>query len=217
MRIHIGFLLLAVMMTITLAGCQNRQWPQQQWNKRGMAEYEAGRYQEAEQYFLRSNHLDPTNTDTLYNLAASYHGQDKLMRAIYYYKQVISLQPGHRKAQQGLTRALEENGDGETATSVTIWSTEYVDNTADGFLHLARSYHRNGDRETALLNYQKAISVEPESAHAHAEYARYCKKIGQEDKAKELLLTAYQLNPDEPGVAAELGQLSVALPMSDAW
>ena len=217
MRIHTGLSLIVISMAFASTGCQNKQWTQHQWNKRGMAEYEAGRYREAEQYFLRNNHLDPTNADTIYNLAASYHGQHNLMRAIYYYKQAVSLQPGHRKAQQGLSRALQENGDGETATAVAIWNTEYVDNTADSFLQLARRYHRNGDRETALLNYQKAISVEPESARAHAEYARYCKKIGQDDKAKELLLTAYQLNPNEPGVAAELGQLSVALPMTGEW
>ncbi len=74
----------------------------------------------------------------------------------------------------------------------------------------ARIQLQNRDLLLAEQSYRRLLETEPADAEALQYLARTCTERGQPEQAIELLLTAHQTCPDEPGILQQLGTMQLA-------
>lgn len=148
----------------------------------------------------------------LRNAAAALRYAD---HAVDYYSRAINAYPGMEPAHWGKNMALEAKERFESALAVAEWAVEYVVPTARQQLFLARELEERADPDGALLRYRQAVELEPDSAYAHAALGRFYARIGKKKEAREALITAYRLDPTEPGVLDALRELDASPPPAD--
>ena len=102
---------MVLVMCMHLAGCSMSP------NVTGVALYNQGRYAEALQVFEQAKQSEPTNADTYYNLASTYHrlgnnAKDKKMQetAESLYNQCLDLSPDHVDCHRALAVLLVDTG-----------------------------------------------------------------------------------------------------------
>ncbi len=78
---------------------------------------------------------------------------------------------------------------------------------AAALIDQARRAETQNDLDEALRLYQHATEVDATLPYPFAELGRYYMRIGQNDQAIEALKKAQSLNPNEPGVQADLAKL----------
>jgi tetratricopeptide (TPR) repeat protein len=127
--------------------------------------------------------------------------------AVEYYSRAINAYPGMEPALMGKNMALELKQQFEEALSVAAWAATFVGPNARQQIFLAHELEERADLDAALLRYRQALSIEPESAYAHAQMGLFMTRIGREEDAITHLRTAYGLNPDEPDVLPALRKL----------
>jgi tetratricopeptide (TPR) repeat protein len=148
-------------------------------NAAGVRDFNQGQYQLAIQKFQHAVANNPTNADSYYNLAATYHRlgklnhtQPELDQAENYYNQCLDHDPNHRDCHRSLAVLLAEENRTESAfTLLEKWAAE-----------------------------------NPSSSAPQVELARLSQEFGKQDAAHNYLLAAVQINPYDPQALAALGQ-----------
>jgi len=82
--------------------------------------------------------------------------------------------------------------------------------SADELLDLGEKHLLELDYEQALVQFEKAIEVEPMNPRAYISAAEAYVELGDTDKAMEVLQQGLELLPDDPEIAAMLEELTAA-------
>jgi len=114
------------------------------------------------------------------NPAAAYRELDL---ATQYYARCIEAHPGHQACLEGKNIALELKGQYDEALRHAEWAAEFVGPSARQQIFLASELEERGDFDGALLRYQQAVAMEPQSANAHLAYSEFLKRHGQDSAA----------------------------------
>jgi tetratricopeptide (TPR) repeat protein len=130
----------------------------------------------------------------------------ELEEAIFYYGQAIEAYPGYAAAVEEKAAALELKGEYSEALKLSMWAKDNAGRTVRQLVNVAAEFEQRGDMDTALTRYRQAVAVEPDSALAHAELGRFLARRKRYDRALASMERAYQLDPSEPGVAADLAK-----------
>ena len=222
MKSHLLTLVLAA--SLGLSGCN--VYYADQATKRGVRAYEAAKearkhgdaqkanmyYRQAQQEFETAAYNDSTAPDRHYNVGRVCQDLKQYDRAIESYDSAIRYLPGYYKAHWGTVyclvkgRAPQEQVDEAVTRAVGIVEPSRV------YLTLAMSYYHVGRRDDMPVVLNKAARAGAMDAYVQAVVGRFYRAIGDKPMAIKHLAIAYELNPNQPGVARDLGALGQGLP-----
>jgi tetratricopeptide (TPR) repeat protein len=145
--------------------------------------------------------LHPTGAagaDAAYRQARQQHLAQRYEEAIKSYQAALAADEGHINARNGLAALYAEKGD--FAQAIPIWRalTEAATmssgpGTAFLFGNLGHAYFLNGDYDNALPALEKACLLDPLNQHAWQRLGDTLKKLGQDERAGQMLRQAAAL------------------------
>ncbi len=150
-----------------------------------------------------------TDPEAHYQLGQLHQRDGLWSQAQYGYERAISFDPAHRGAQAGMVYVLGAMGDKTRADMV---ADVYISNTsasAAESLKLAIAFQKERMDDLALRCYQQAVRLAPNSAKVNRQIGYYYLSKGDKVNARTYLQRSFQINPNQPQVAGELGRLGV--------
>jgi len=146
-----------------------------------------------------------------FELGRLYQTDGLWAKAEYEYNIALSFDPAHRNAQAAMVKVLHDSG--ETAKS-ELSAEIYMNQTcasAEESLRLAMAFQKQLMDDYALACYQQALRLAPNSAKINRQIGYYYLSKGDKVRAQDYLTRSFQLNPNQPEVAGELGRLGIAV------
>lgn len=149
-------------------------------NAEGVRMFQAGMHQAAISKFQQAVATSPKNPDAYYNLANAYHRLGK----------VTNRQDDFDQAENYYNQALDYDG-----------------NHRDAYRGLSVLLAEQGRKEEAFRLLEGWASQNPSSVGPKVELARLSEESGDRDRAKEYLLEAITLDPNDARALAALGKI----------
>jgi tetratricopeptide (TPR) repeat protein len=149
--------------------------------------------------------------DAHFELGQLYHADGMWTQAEYHYNTSMSFDPVNRDAQAAMVKVLSDSG--ETAKS-EVTAEIYMNQvfaSAEDSLVLGLAFQKQGLDEYAMDCYRQALHLAPNSAKINRQIGYYYLSKNNKVQAQEYLMRSFQLNPNQPEVAGELGRLGVAV------
>ena len=167
--------------------------------------------QEKKAYLLREVNRKFENPPAHFQLGKLYEAEGQLDKAEYHYNVALGFDPAYRAVQAALVKMLIDSGNSIEAKEYVDTYMNQVSGSAMATLELGQAFEQEGLDEYAFACYQRALSLGPELAEVNKQVGYYY--LGKDDKirAKEYLTRSFQLNPNQPDVAGELGRLGVVV------
>ena len=150
-------------------------------NADGVKLFQQSQYDQALRQFQEASYADANNADAYYNQAATYHRLGKMNN---------NAQGDLQKAETYYNLCLDRNN-----------------NHADCYRGLAVLLAEQGRTQEAFRLVEGWVSQQPTSADAKIELARLCEEFGDRNSAKEHLVEALTIQPDNPRALAALGKI----------
>ena len=151
------------------------------------------------------------NPEAHFELGQLYQADGLWAQAEYRYNNTLSFDPVHRKAQAARVKVLLGGGDTAKAELLADEYRTQASNSAEKSLRLALAFQEQGLDEYALVCYQQALRLAPNSAKINRQIGYYYLSKNNKVLAKEYLVRSFRLDSDQPEVAGELGRLGVAV------
>ena len=170
--------LLVVGILLGLTGCGG--FTAQGRNSEGVRLFQQARYPDALREFQEATYADPNNADAHYNIAATYHRTGRLEHR----------QSDLAQAESYYNLCLDRNPD-----------------HAECYRGLAVLLAEQGRTEEALRLIEGWVQRQPTSADAKIELARLNDEFGNRQAAKEHLIEALTVQPDNPRALTALGKI----------
>lgn len=149
--------------------------------------------------------------DAHFELGQLYHAEGMWTRAEYHYNNALSFDPAHRNAQAAMVKVLAGAGDKtKSALTADIYINQ-VSASAGESLLLALAFQKQRMDDYALTCYRQALRLAPNSSKINRQIGYYYLSKNDLVQAQEYLTRSFQLNPNQPEVAGELGRLGVAV------
>jgi Tfp pilus assembly protein PilF len=149
------------------------------------------------------------NPEAHFQLAQMYHAEGLWAKAEYRYRVALEFDPAHAEAKAAMVKLFLDSGDSAKSKTHADDYMIKASSSATQSLRLAMAFHKQNLDEYALDSYQQAFSLAPDSASVNKEMGLYY--LDKDDKvlAKEYLIRSFNLDPNQPYVAEELGRLGV--------
>ena len=146
-----------------------------------------------------------------FELGRLYHADGLWAKAEYEYNAALNCDPAHRSAQAAMVKVFLDSGDKAKSEIYTDICMNQVASSAAESLKLAIAFQNQGLDEYALACYRQALRLAPNSAKVNRQIGYYYLSKQDKVQAQEYLTRSFQLNPNQPEVAGELGRLGVAV------
>jgi len=165
------------------------------------------------------------NPDVHFQLGQLYQAQGQALglspseawaKAEYHYNVALGFDPAHRASQAAMVKGLKDTGNTAKAQQYANNYMNQVSASATASLSLAQQFERQDLDEYALACYQQALRIAPDSPVVNKQVGYYYLNKGDNTRAKEYLSRSFQLNPNQPDVAGELGRLGVVIKIPQA-
>jgi len=194
-------LILLLLWACVLAGCE----PQEKTNLSLMSaeQKKAELLKQLDQKF--------ENPDAHFELGQLYQAEGQWAKAEYHYNVALGFDPAHRAAQAAMVKGLIRNGNTAKAQQYAKAYMNQVSIEAAATLGLAQEFDKQDLDEYALACYQQALRLAPNSPEVNKQVGYYYLNKDDKTRAKEYLSRSFQLNPNQPDVAGELGRLGVVV------
>ncbi|MFB0524957.1 MAG: tetratricopeptide repeat protein [Phycisphaerae bacterium] len=151
------------------------------------------------------------NPDVHFELGQLYQAQSQWAEAERRYDIAIRFDPAHRRAQAAMVKVLANSGDTAKAEQYAKAYMNQASNSAMASLQLAQAFDKQDLDDYALACYQQALRVAPDSPEVNKQVGYYYLNNNDKTRAKDYLSRSFQLNPNQPDVAGELGRLGVVV------
>lgn len=165
-------------MLLALTGCG--EFSAQGRNAEGVRLYQQARFQEAMQQFQQATYDDPRDANAYYNLAATYHRTGQLEHR----------QSDLDQAECYYNQCLDRNA-----------------NHTDCYRGLAVLLAGQGRKEDAFRLVEGWVLRRPDAADAKIELARLNDEFGNRQAAKDQLIEALAVEPENSRALAALGKI----------
>jgi tetratricopeptide (TPR) repeat protein len=149
------------------------------------------------------------NPEAHFELAQLYQAEGQWAKAEYHYNIALSFDPTKVEAQAAMVKLFIESGDPAKSKN---YAETYIRNAGISeiqSLRLAKAFQDQKLDDYAVACYQQALKLAPNSAEANKQVAYYYLNKDDKDRAKEYFVRSFQLDPNQPDVAGELGRLGV--------
>lgn len=208
-------LLLTCVIVCGASGCRVTSMGQ---NTLGVRLFQQGRYPEALQQFQTAQASDPSNPDTYYNLASTYHKlgvaqKDAKMieQAESLYNQCLDLQANHVDCHRGLAVLLAESGRPESAlTLLKNWAAKNP-GMSDARIELARIYQEYGQTKTAEQYLDEALALNPNDHRAWTARGQMREASGDLGQALQNYQQSLAINSLQPELYQRVASLNVKI------
>jgi len=187
-------------------------------NGTGVALYQQGRYAEALQVFEQSKQSEPTNPDTYYNLASTYHrlgnaAKDKKMldNAEAIYNQCLELSPNHVDCHRALAVLLVDKGQSDKAFVLLKNWAQRSPTISDARVELARLHQEFNQTKISEQYLDEALAMDPNNAKAWAAKGKLRESSGELMQAVQNYQQSLALNSLQPEFYQRIGALNVRL------
>ena len=184
----------------------------------GVALYQQGRYAEALQVFEQAKQTDPTNADTYYNLASTYHrlgnnAKDKKMleNAEAIYNQCLDLSPDHVECHRALAVLLVDTGRSDKAFALVKNWAQRSPRLSDPRVELARLHQEFNQTKIAAQYLDEALAMDPNNARAWAARGRMRETSGELMQAVQNYQQSLAINSVQPELYQRIGALNVRM------
>jgi len=151
------------------------------------------------------------NPDVHFELGQLYQAESQWAEAERRYDIAIRFDPAHRRAQAAMVKVLANSGDTAKAEQYAKAYMNQASNSAMASLQLAQEFNNQDLDEYALACYQQSLRVAPDSPEVNKQVGYYYLNNNDKTRAKDYLSRSFQLNPNQPDVAGELGRLGVVV------
>lgn len=168
-----------------------------------------GDSQRALEFFKRVTESEPAHKEAAAYCYVLSERMGLLEHAFEYLKKAVTLDKNYAVHFNGLGIAFRDKQDFKNAIQCYKASLQYHDNF-NTYLLLGDAYNMDGDQETAIAMYTKAIELNPQSHEAYNNIGTIYGTRGEFEKTKKYLLQALVLNPNHAGVHAGLSALYLA-------
>lgn len=152
-----------------------------------------------------------SNPDAHYRLGRIYQSEGLWPKAEHEFDLALSFDPVHRGAQAGKVRVLFDSGKHEKSSILLEEYTKQASQSAAASLDLGMTLEEQRFADAAFQCYMRALSLAPDSYKVHKQLGYYYLKKGDTEKTIDFLSRSFQLNPNQPEVAGQLGKLGVAV------
>ena len=153
--------------------------------------YRAGKFDQAQQLYLKALSLDSNNTDGLLGMAviAQRRGEDNV--AAHYYAQVLALDPRNAVANAGMS-ALSNDDNSESRLKMLLIEQQ---NSSSLHFALGNYYAEHARWAEAQQAYFDAYKLAPDRAELAFNLAVSLDRLGQNKAAAQYYRRALQLDP----------------------
>ena len=151
------------------------------------------------------------NPPAHYELGQLYHSQGNWSKADWYYDQAISFNPVYREAQTAKVKMQFDMGDRSKGEYLANMYISQASSSPEQLLTLGSAFEKQRLNDYALKCYDTALKMAPDSATVNRQLGYYYLANNQTEQAKDYFIRSFQLNPNQPDVANELGKLGVAV------
>lgn len=149
------------------------------------------------------------NPEAHYELGKLYYADGMLDKADFEYRVTIGFDPVHYRAQAGVVRILTDQKETERARIVAEMYMNQAAVSAEASLRLGKAFQNEGLDEWAILCYQQAGDLAPNSAVVFKQIGYFYLAKGDQVRAEENLRRSFQLDPYQSEVAGELGRMGI--------
>jgi len=206
-------LFLSAILCFAASGCT-----QLAQNGTGVTLFQQGRYAEALHLFEQAKQADPTNSDTHYNLASTYHrlgssakDQKMLDNSEAIYNQALELAPNHVECHRGLAVLLVETGRSDKAFTLLKRWAQRSPNISDARVELAKLHQEFNQTKIAEQYLDEALAMDPNNARAWAERGRLRENSGELMQAVQNYQQSIALDSLQPNLYQRIGALNVRM------
>ncbi len=186
-----------------IAGCRTQSNP-----TRDMA---VGAIPDKESYLLSKLKTRYQDADTHGELGRYYLNQGMLDKAKYHLETAMGFDSALRPAQAAYVK-LTSQLEGEMAGQRLC--AEYqrpLLSSAAEMIKLAKALGDEGLDTLSLSCFQRILSTQPYSAEAHRQLGYFYLTRNNQEEAKIHFSRSFELNPNQPDVAGELGRMGVTI------
>jgi tetratricopeptide (TPR) repeat protein len=179
----------------------------QQFNERGLAQMDNGRFDEAVASFARAIELQHDFADAHHNLGRAYLAMGHAEDAVDCFYLATHFAPTMAMAHLNLGTALSalcKNGEAMAALHRAL---ELDPGLADAHLRLASLFKSGGGLEQAVTHYRRAVELLPDSAEVHCNLGYALFKLDRFDDAEAHYMTALRNKKDFAEAHHNLGLL----------
>ncbi len=156
---------------------------------------------------LKTLERRPENPKAQYELGKIYQGEGRYSDAEWRYNQALTFDPVFRQAQASMVKLFV---DSHNPTKENFYAEQYmqmVSANADQSLELAMAFQEVQLDKYAMLCYQKALELAPNSYKVHRQLGYYYLSKGDKKKAEDHFVQSYTLYPNQTDIVYELGLL----------
>jgi len=161
----------------------------------GLLHLRRGAVERAGPFLVRAVEADPTNLHARIGHAGYLAASGDPEEAVLSLREIVRAAPSYPVAREMLARALEEAGQVEEAAA-ELRALVRMTPDARFYVLLADLFSRNGDRQAAAANLEKASRAAPRDAALHARRAALLLDLGRRDQAEAAFAEVLRLDPD---------------------
>jgi tetratricopeptide (TPR) repeat protein len=151
------------------------------------------------------------NPTAHYELGQLYHAEGDWSKAEYHYNIALGFNPAYRDVQAAMVKLQLSKGDKQMADKLANGYITQVVSMPEQILSLGAAFEKQGMDDFALDCYNKALKATPDSWQVNRQLGYYYLHKNKKDVAKDYFIRSFQMNPNQPDVANELGKLGVAI------
>ncbi len=149
------------------------------------------------------------NPQAHYELAKMYHQEGRYERAEFHYNVAMGFDPAHRKAQAAMVKLYQDRKDPQRAKITAEMYINQAATSASALMALGRSFQREKLDDYALTCYRRAQELSPNTASIHKQLGYFYLSKGDSVRAETHLRRSFEIDPNQPDVASELGRMGV--------
>ncbi|HEX3998771.1 MAG TPA: tetratricopeptide repeat protein [Pirellulales bacterium] len=203
--------LAAALAIVATTGCE---WVSRSQNVTGVDLYEQGNYGAAIEQFQLAVQSDPGDSDSYYNLGATYqrlgnltHNTGYSQQAEQFYRLALDMNPDHVDCNRGLAVLyVEEKRPTEAFAVLQSWTARNPA-SPEPRIELARLYEEFGKPDIAQVHLQEALALQPNNPRALAALGKLREDAGDRTQALAIYERSLQYNQFQPDVQSRVAAL----------
>ena len=177
----------------------------------GVAFFQHGFLDQAEQSFKQVIASSPNDPEAYYNLGTLYLQRESLREAQQYLEQTVKLRPNYPEAWNNLGMIAAQKGNNEEAIQNFQHCLQLRPSYATALLNLGNVYRRQGNFDGAETLLKRAFNSEPKNPEVNYSLGMLYVRLNQTPEAVEYLENAIKLRPGYSDALNNLGVLFVQL------
>ena len=188
-------------------------------NSQGVKYYQQSRYDLALSEFQTAANQNPSDANSYYNIASTYHklGMTNNDASYYgqaeqYYRLCLTKDPNHVNCHRGLAVLMIETGRIQEAFQMMRDWELNIPGSPEPKIELARLYQELGHLPEAVNYLTAAVASDPRNERAYNALAYYRELSGDLTQALANYQVSYQINPYQPEIALRITQLGGTVP-----